>query len=79
MHFEGASNYINVPLSAFLIDQNGQCAIQVVNLPSDAGSNVIFGANFYMAFFVAQQSTYALTGTSEVLTGVELQIFVSHQ
>ena len=51
-----------------------------MSLPDDQAdtSNVVFGANFYMAFFVAQQSTYDLVTGQETLTAVEMQIFVSH-
>lgn len=79
VQFTGAANYINVPLSAFLVDTNGMCQINVVELTDNAAesSNVIFGANFYMTFFVAQQNTYALASGSEVITAQQLQIFVS--
>lgn len=74
VQFANASNYINVPLSAFLFDESGKCGINVVSLPDGQAdtSNVVFGANFYMAFFVAQQSTYALVTGQETLTAVEL-------
>jgi len=38
----------------------------------------VFGAQFYQAFFVAQQSVYALTGGVDTLIGQDMQIFVSH-
>jgi len=77
---EPYNNHINVPLAAFAVDVPSGCKLNVNNLNSEGAEskNVVFGAQFYTAFFAATENVYSTIAGDDKLRGVDTTIYTSH-